>query len=296
MSLPYFPMYPADFEADTSHLTLEEDGAYNRLLRLMWMTPGCSLPDDDQWIMRRMRADFDTYESVVKPLIAEFFKREKGRLFSPRLMREFDALSETREKRSQAGKKGGLAGKPLKTNKTDESPAKARPKHARGIPEPEPDIDISSEDKSSSDICSAPIRAPKTELAPRAELQRVLDPERADAVLKHRQRIRKPLTSRAARLLAEKFAAAADPNKAADLMLERGWQGFDIGWAGAEVVQAKPTETDEAKWKARLEYARRTGLWPVAEWGQIPGRQGCMVPKALLVDGDGREWQDRRAA
>ncbi|MCP5097247.1 MAG: YdaU family protein, partial [Chloroflexi bacterium] len=36
MSLPYFPMYPTDFEADTSHLTLEEDGAYNRLLRLMW--------------------------------------------------------------------------------------------------------------------------------------------------------------------------------------------------------------------------------------------------------------------
>ena len=33
--LPYFPLYPTDFEADTSHLTLEEDGAYNRLLRLM---------------------------------------------------------------------------------------------------------------------------------------------------------------------------------------------------------------------------------------------------------------------
>jgi uncharacterized protein YdaU (DUF1376 family) len=31
MSLPYFPMYPTDFEAKTSHLTLAEDGAYNRL-------------------------------------------------------------------------------------------------------------------------------------------------------------------------------------------------------------------------------------------------------------------------
>lgn len=51
MSLPYFPMFPTDFEAKTSHLTLAEDGAYNRLLRLMWMTPGCSLPDDDAWIM-----------------------------------------------------------------------------------------------------------------------------------------------------------------------------------------------------------------------------------------------------
>jgi uncharacterized protein YdaU (DUF1376 family) len=53
MSLPYFPMYPSDFEAKTSHLTLLEDGAYNRLLRLCWMTPGCSIPADEAWIMRR---------------------------------------------------------------------------------------------------------------------------------------------------------------------------------------------------------------------------------------------------
>ena len=72
MSLPYFPMYPTDFEAKTSHLTLEEDGAYNRLLRLMWMTPGCSLPDSDAWIMRRMRCDADTFERVVLVVIDEF--------------------------------------------------------------------------------------------------------------------------------------------------------------------------------------------------------------------------------
>jgi len=59
MSMPYFPMFPTDFEADTSHLTLAEDGAYNRLLRLVWMSPGCSLPDDDAWILRRMRCHSD---------------------------------------------------------------------------------------------------------------------------------------------------------------------------------------------------------------------------------------------
>ena len=67
MSLPYFPMYPSDFEAKTSHLTLEEDGAYNRLLRLCWMTPGASIPDDDAWIMRRMRVDQATFDRVVRP-------------------------------------------------------------------------------------------------------------------------------------------------------------------------------------------------------------------------------------
>lgn len=137
MSLPYFPMYPTDFEAKTSHLTLEEDGAYNRLLRLMWMTPGCSLPDDDAWIMRRMRCDFDTFERVVKPLICEFMKCEKGRVFSPRLMQEHMLSSEKHKKRVDAGKKGGRPAKSLKSNETGLSNAKAMPKQ----PEPEPDID-----------------------------------------------------------------------------------------------------------------------------------------------------------
>lgn len=82
MSLPYFNLYPRDFEADTSHLSLEEDGAYNRLLRLCWMTPGCSLPDDDAWIMRRMRVDAATMARVVLPIIAEFLERKGGRIFS----------------------------------------------------------------------------------------------------------------------------------------------------------------------------------------------------------------------
>lgn len=137
MSLPYFPMYPTDFEAKTSHLTLEEDGAYNRLLRLMWMTPGCSLPDDDTWIMRRMRCDLETFERVVKPLICEFMKREKGRVFSPRLMQEHMLSSEKHKKRVDAGKKGGRPAKALKSNETRQSNAKAMPKQ----PEPEPDID-----------------------------------------------------------------------------------------------------------------------------------------------------------
>jgi 5-methylcytosine-specific restriction endonuclease McrA len=96
--LPYFPLYPTDFEADTSHLTLEEDGAYNRLLRLMWMTPGCSLPDDDAWLMRRMRCDAETFARVVLPVIAEFFTRAKGRVFSP-LIEEFCSRYRSREAR-----------------------------------------------------------------------------------------------------------------------------------------------------------------------------------------------------
>lgn len=134
MSLPYFPMFPADFEADTSHLTLEEDGAYNRLLRLCWLTPGCSVPDSPEWITRRMRIDGATYERVVSPLLDEFFRRSGGRVFSPRLRAVFEETNEKHKRRVMAGKKGGRPRKALETNIPDQSNAKAMPKQ----PEPEP--------------------------------------------------------------------------------------------------------------------------------------------------------------
>jgi len=134
MSLPYFPMYPTDFEADTSHLTLAEDGAYNRLLRLMWMTSGCSLPDDDAWIMRRMRVDKETFECVVLVVIDEFFQRKGGRISSARLAKEYQKTDLAHKKRVAAGSKGGKA-KALQTNKNKPSNAKAMPKQ----PEPEPE-------------------------------------------------------------------------------------------------------------------------------------------------------------
>jgi uncharacterized protein YdaU (DUF1376 family) len=150
MSLPYFPMYPSDFEAKTSHLTLEEDGAYNRLLRLCWMTPGCSLPDDPTWIARRMRIDMDTFARVVAPLLDEFFTRAKGRVQSPKLSRISDETNEKHTRRVEAGKKGGRPAKALKTKEMGQSYAKAMPKQ----PEPEPEPDKKEEPYGSLSLAS----------------------------------------------------------------------------------------------------------------------------------------------
>lgn len=139
MSLSYFPLFPDDFEADTAHLTLAEDGAYNRLLRLCWRTPGCSIPADREWIYRRMRASSDEDRRVIDVVIEEFFIETKQRLSNARLMREFLDASEKHERRKNAGKKGGLS-KPLKTKKNGASNAKAMHKQPEPEPEPEPNM------------------------------------------------------------------------------------------------------------------------------------------------------------
>lgn len=65
---------------------------------------------------------------------------------------------------------------------------------------------------------------------PREILLECLSPENADGVLASRKAMRRPLTGRAAQLLAKGFVATADPNAAAEMMIERGWQGFKPEW------------------------------------------------------------------
>lgn len=62
-------------------------------------------------------------------------------------------------------------------------------------------------------------------------LMEVLDEEHADAVIEHRRvTIRKPLTAFAAKILAKRFAEWGDANHAAEIMIERTWQGFNRDW------------------------------------------------------------------
>ena len=122
-SLPYMPLFVADFEADTAHLSFQEDGIYNRILRLCWRTTGCSIPDDPPWIARRLRCGMDQYHDAVEPILKEYFRRENGRVFQKRLMLEWHRSAEISAKRAAAGKKGGRPGKPLKKWETEESPA-----------------------------------------------------------------------------------------------------------------------------------------------------------------------------
>lgn len=63
-------------------------------------------------------------------------------------------------------------------------------------------------------------------------LMTVLDEEHANAVYEFRRVTKKaPLTEYAARRLAKKLAEWGDANEAADIMIDRCWQGFEVEWA-----------------------------------------------------------------
>ena len=206
MAIPYIPLYVADYEADTAHLTIEEDGAYNRLLRLCWRSPGCSLPDDPKWIMRKMRVTPDDYYRVVEPLLDEFFTRGMGRVFSARLQREQQRIEETSRKRSEAGQKGGRPAKILKNNKTCKSLAKAKEKHLE--PELKPEL-------KEGEIPQTPFEI----------LTSILSEKTARDFEAHRKAIKKPLTSLAAERLVKKVEGHPNPDAAFDESIAQGWTG-----------------------------------------------------------------------
>lgn len=125
-ALPSMPLYVDDYEADTAHLTPEEDGVYNRLLRLCWRSPGCQVPDNAAWLARKLRVDQATWERACVPVIDEFFTRKNGVLFQKRQREEFLYVSGIVRARKEAGSKGGKA-KYRKSKANDGSKANQLP-------------------------------------------------------------------------------------------------------------------------------------------------------------------------
>lgn len=126
-TLPYFCYFPKDMGYKIAHLTLAEDGAYHRLLRLCWTTTGCTIPNDINWIARkclcRSQDDIDVLQSVLD----EFFHIKKDRYYNKRLSEEYDKSNAKHKARVDAGKRGGHA-KSLKSNNKSSSKAIAKTK------------------------------------------------------------------------------------------------------------------------------------------------------------------------
>jgi uncharacterized protein YdaU (DUF1376 family) len=191
----------------------------------MWMTPGCSLPDDNAWIQRRMRVDSDTFERVVLVIIEEFCERKNGRVSNAKLTQVFQESIDKHKKRVEAGSKGGKA-KALKTKETDPSKARAKLKQ----PEPEPykkDTNVSQKDE----LFDVPKRG--------GEVVEILGRWASEGSVKsfmdYRKKTKaKALTETAAKRLASQlqiiFNQGGDPDDALGMAEERGWQSIQADW------------------------------------------------------------------
>lgn len=86
---PCLPIWTDAWVADTDHLTCEEEGIYFRLIRVMWRTPGCRVPNDVDWLAKHMRVTPKEVVEKVLPIIEHFCNTDGNFVYQKRLKREF---------------------------------------------------------------------------------------------------------------------------------------------------------------------------------------------------------------
>lgn len=139
---------------------------------------------------------------------------------------------------------------------------------------PETELEADTDSTVSSEPVEARAKARRPEHAQILDcLKAVLSEDRAKAVVEHRRKMKKPLGLHAARLLVEQFRQIAEPDRAADLMLLRGWQGCEPDWCAkaglrlapaGEAMSGQPerifVKRDTDEWFARVAAGHKPGL------------------------------------
>ncbi len=127
---PAFQFYPKDFLTDTNvvAMTLQECGAYIRLLCLCWLER--SLPVEMAMLARLCRVSPACFTKLW-PALAPCFREVDGRLIQPRLERERQKQDTWRELKAAAGRQGG---RPKSTPKAHGKHTQSRTKANKSPP------------------------------------------------------------------------------------------------------------------------------------------------------------------
>jgi uncharacterized protein YdaU (DUF1376 family) len=116
--MEWYPWYPTDFQNDTWHLSLAEEGAYRRLIDEYMRRRG-PLPDDNRALAAIVRVGLEEW-SVIAPVVRKFFRARDGNLSHKRCQQEILAQNTRLEGYSERGKKAAFA-RYSKSNKLDAS-------------------------------------------------------------------------------------------------------------------------------------------------------------------------------
>lgn len=216
---PWYKRYPVDFLGGVQGLTTRQHAVYSVILELIYQHGGDCRNDPKHISGFFSDVSSSAVRGAIDDLLAmgKIFLTNEGKISQKRAENETKTLEKRREISREFGEKG--AKKRWQSNENNDLKIGGASQNL--IADTDTDTDTSS--------LRSEVKAP-AKPSPRQELSKVLDDDRAAAVIDHRQKMRKPLTAHAAKLLAKDLAKWRDPNEAADEMIARGWQGFKPEW------------------------------------------------------------------
>jgi uncharacterized protein YdaU (DUF1376 family) len=109
-TLDFFAWFPADYRADTRHLTREEHFAYREIIDEIFLTDQerCRIKDDDEYLRELCRASADEWSDIRKTLIdgpRALLTKRGGWLYSSRLTKEIEKARVKSQKNREAAEK-----------------------------------------------------------------------------------------------------------------------------------------------------------------------------------------------
>ncbi len=119
---PSMPLFTDAYLGDTMHLSMEEHGAYLKLLIIHWRLLPKHPPDDDRRLARMLGVSVARWRKI-KPVICDevLYRIEAGELRQKRLEKEFRYVTERAQIARQNGRKGARAR--ALSNKESDDPA-----------------------------------------------------------------------------------------------------------------------------------------------------------------------------
>lgn len=295
---PAFPLWTDAYLADTGHLTTIEHGAYMLLLMTMWRAGG-SLPNDDKQLARYARMTGPQW-ARIKPTMMPFFQISSDRITQGRLTDELGIVRQKSERQSNSAR-----AKWRKENNKRHASAYAENAN-RDMPNAcQTDAPISTptkeEDKSSSVLSETgsdeAAKPKKRETYPEAFEEfwssypthsNMSKKEAYDAWKRldetDRQKCAQAVAGYRAFL---KSKPDLETIHACRFISKRRFDGY---------TTAPAAMVDVETWAKRLRYGRRQHKWSIAEWGPLPGAEGCRIPPAMLEPGDGEGWTEQERA
>jgi uncharacterized protein YdaU (DUF1376 family) len=116
--LPMMPFYPDAYMADTMHLTLEQHGAYLKLLMIMWRMDARIL-DDDKTIARMLSISVKKWK-VLRPVIVNgTLLAPNGKYLEQKKLKKVHSRSQSMVSQRRSAGERSAAARALKTNNVD---------------------------------------------------------------------------------------------------------------------------------------------------------------------------------
>lgn len=111
----YYKHHIGDYRRDTGHLSLLEHGAYRQLLDLYYVDEK-PIPNETDWVMRRLSAKTQAEKDAVLAVLSDFFTQDADGWHHKRCDFEIKAYEDKSEKNKENGKLGGRPKKKAEIN------------------------------------------------------------------------------------------------------------------------------------------------------------------------------------